>query len=130
MEAIIKETYEEQFGTAYQTYKQSFNKDNNIILQDVRNYLSKRTDIQVKSKPKTYNSVVSQGAKFEYEIDIMDVESKGATSNTRYGLAAIDNFTKIAEVVPIKNRTPDAMIDGLKKICISMGKPTQLYSDA
>ena len=59
----------------------------------------------------------------------MDTESKDSTSNTRYGLVAIDNFTKIAEVVPIKNRTPESMIDGLKKIFISLGKPKQLYSD-
>ena len=48
---------------------------------------------------------------------------------TRYGLVAIANFIKIAEVVPIKHRTPEAMIDGLKKIFTSMGKPKQLYSD-
>ena len=57
------------------------------------------------------------------------MESKGAASNTRYGLAAIDNFTKIVEAVPIKNATHEAMIDGLKKMFISMGKPKQLYSD-
>ena len=129
MEAIIKETYEENFGTAYETYKQSVNTYNSIILQGVNNCLSKRDDIRVKSTPKTYNSFVSPGAKFEFEIYIMDMESKDAASNTRYGLAAIDNFTKIAEVVPIRNRTPEAMIDGLNNIFISMGKPKQLYSD-
>ena len=61
-------------------------------MQDVQEYLSKRDDIQVKSKPRGSNSFVSPGAKFEFEIDIMDMESKGATSNTRYGLAAIDNL--------------------------------------
>ena len=91
--------------------------------------MSKRDDIQVTTKTKTYDSCVSPGAKFEFEIDITDMESKDATSNTRYGLVAIDMFTRIAEVVPIKNRTPEAMIDGLTKICISMGKPNQLYSD-
>ena len=60
---------------------------------------------------------------------IMDIEAKDATSNTRYGLVAIGNFTKIAEVVAIKNRTPESMIEGLKKIIDSMGKPKQLYSD-
>ena len=59
----------------------------------------------------------------------MDMESKDATSNARYGLVAIDNFTKIAEVVAIKNRTPESMIEGIKKIITSMGKPKQLYSD-
>ena len=87
--------------------------------------MGKRGDIQVKYKPKTYNSFVSPGAKFEFETDIMDMESQDATSNARYGLVAIDNLTKIAEVVPIKNRTPEAMIDGLKKISTSMVKPKQ-----
>ena len=40
------------------------------------------------------------------------MESKDAPSNTRYGLVAIDMFTKISGVVPIKNKTPEAMIDG------------------
>ena len=83
----------------------------------------------MKSKPRGSNTFVSPGAKFEFEIDKMDMESKGATSIARYGPVAIDNFTKIAEVVPIKNRTPESMIDGLKKIFISLGKPKQLYSD-
>ena len=68
----------------------------------------------------TIRSVVSPGAKFEFETDTMDMDSEGATSNARYGLVAIGNFTKIAEVVPIRNKTPEAMIDGLKKIFTSM----------
>ena len=129
MEAIIKEVYESNFGTAYETNKEAVKKDASIRLQDVKDYLSKRDDIQVKYKPKSYNSFVSPGANFEYEIDIMDIEAKGSTSDTRYGLVAIDNFTKIAEVIPIKNRTPESIIAGLKKIIAEMGKPKQLYSD-
>ena len=129
MEAIIKEVYESNFGTAYETYKEAVKKDASVRLQDVKNYLSKRDDIQVKYKPKSYNSFVSPGANFEYEIDIMDIEAKNSTSDTRYGLVAIDNFTKIAEVIPIKNRTPESIIAGLKKIIAEMGKPKQLYSD-
>ena len=51
----------------------------------------------------------------------MDIEAKGSTSDARYGLVAIGNFTKIAEVIPIKNRTPESIIEGLKKIFGSMG---------
>ena len=126
MNEIIQEVYETNFGTAYETYKEVVKKDNSIRLQDVKDYLSKRDDIQVKSKPKSYNRFASPGANFEYEIDSMDIETKGATSDTRYGLVAIDNFTKMAEVVAIKNRTPEGIIDGLKKIIASMGKPKQL----
>ena len=91
--------------------------------------MGKGDDLQVKPKPKTYNRFVSPGAEFEFEIDIMDMGSKGAVTNTRDGLVSIDNFTQIAEAVPIKDRTPEAMIDGSKKIFTSMGKPKQLYSD-
>ena len=91
--------------------------------------MSKRDDIQVKVKPNTYNSCVSPGAKFEIEIDLMDIEPTGATSNTRYGLVAIDNFTNIADVVPINNKTPEEMMIVLNTIFSSMGKPKQLYTD-
>ena len=129
MDAIIKQAYETNFGTAYETYKQVVKEHPNVILQDVKDYLSKRDDIQVKVKPKTYNSFVSPGAKFEFEIDIMDIESQGNASNTRYGSVAIGNFTKILEVIPIKNRTPEEMVIGLNQIVEYIGKPKQLYSD-
>ena len=57
------------------------------------------------------------------------MESKGAVTDTRYGLVAIEIFTKIAEVVPISDRPPEAMIDGLDNMFTSVGKPRQLYSD-
>ena len=115
---VKKQVYESNFGIAYQPYKEAAKLDNSVRLSQAKGYLSKRDDIQVKTEPKTCNSCVSPGAKFE--IDIMDMESKGAVTNTRYGPVAIDGFSKIAEVVPIKDRTPEAMIDGLRKIFTSM----------
>ena len=126
---VIKKVYESNFGAAYQTYKKAVKLDNSVRRQDVKDYLSNRDDIQVKVKPKTYNMCVSHGSKFEYEIDIMDMESKDVTSNTRYGLVAIDGFSRIAEVVPIEDTTSETMIDGLKNSVTSIGKPKQLYSD-
>ena len=37
-EAIIKEAYEHNFGTAYETYKQSVKQDSSIRLQDAKDY--------------------------------------------------------------------------------------------
>ena len=74
--------------------------------------MSNRDDIQVKTKPEPFNSFVSLGAKFEFEIDLMDIEAKGATSNTRYGLVAICNFSTIADVVPIKHKPTEETIFG------------------
>ena len=90
--------------------------------------MSKRDDIQVKMKPNTYNSFVSPGAKFEFEIDLVGIETKGATSNSRYGLVAIGKFTKIADVVPINNKIHEEIVV-LNKMFTSMGKPRQLYTD-
>ena len=42
----------------------------------------------------------------------MGMGSKDATSNARYGLVAIDNFTKILEVIPIRNKTHEEIIIG------------------
>ena len=129
MEEVIKEVYQSNFGTAYETYKEAVKKDNSIRLQDVKNYLSKRDDIQVKSKPRGSNSIVSPGAKFEFEIDIMDILARDGGESVRYAMVAIDNFTKIAEVIPIENRQPIELISALKLIFQSMGTPKQLYSD-
>ena len=58
-------------------------------------------------------------------MDILARDGDG----TRYGLVAIDNFTKVADVIPITNRQPAELIRSLKLIFQSMGKPKQLYSD-
>ena len=49
--------------------------------------------------------------------------------SVRYAMVAIDNFTKVAEVIPIENRQPIESISALKLIVKSMGTPKQLYPD-
>ena len=48
-----KKVYGDFFGTAYGVYKVAVKKGNSIRLQDVKYYLNKRDDIQVKSKSKS-----------------------------------------------------------------------------
>ena len=83
----------------------------------------------MQSKPGGSNSFVSPGAKFEFEIDIMDILARDGGEGVRYGMVAIDNFTKIAEVIPIGNRQPIELISALKLTFRSMGTPKQLHSD-
>ena len=45
------------------------------------------------------------------------------------GLVAVDNFSKMADIVVIKNKQTDEIIRGLKEIFKTMGEPKQLYSD-
>ena len=47
-EEIIKEAYENSFGTSYGTCQIAVNKNASIRLQDVKGYLDSRQDIQVK----------------------------------------------------------------------------------
>ena len=95
----------------------------------MKDYLNSHQDIQVRFKYKKYNSCVSPGAKYEFEIDIIDVLARDGGDCIEYGLCAIDNFTKMVSVIPIKNRSPSEIIRGLKLIFEQLGKPKQLYSD-
>ena len=130
MNGIIKEVYQSNSGTAYEVYKEAVKQDNSIRLQDVKDYLSSREDKQTQLTYKKYNSFVSPGAKYEFEIDIVDVLARDGGDDIRYGLCAIDNFTKMVSAIPIKNRSPSEIIRGLKLIIEELGKPKQLYSDA
>ena len=82
----------------------------------------------MKSKPRSSNSFVSPGARFEFEIVITDILARDGGERVRYAMVAIV-FIKIAEVTPIENRQPIELISALKLIFKSMGTPKQLYSD-
>ena len=83
----------------------------------------------MKSKPRGSNSFVSPGAKFEFQIVIMDILARDGGEGVRYVMVALGSFTKIAEVIPIENRQPIELISALKLIFKSTGTPKQLYSD-
>ena len=59
----------------------------------------------------------------------MDILARDGGEGVRCAMAAIGNFTKVAEVTPIENRQPIELISALKLIFRSMGTPKQLYSD-
>ena len=60
-------------------------------------------------------------------MDIMDIGT--SVENMRYGLVAIDNFTKIAHVVEIQNKKPPEVIRAVKEVFSKIGIPKQVYSD-
>ena len=127
MNDIVKEVYQTTYGTAYEVYKEAVKINNSIILQAVKDYLSKREDKQVHIKNTKHNSLVSSGPLFEMEIDVMDVGS--TVTNLRYVLVAIDNFTKIGHVVPMQNKQPDENLRAVKEVFTKIGIPKQIHSD-
>ena len=64
-------------------------------------------------------------------MDLIDFTAKAKENDGfRYGLVAIDNFTKFAWVVPMKDKKPKSVIEAFKEIIEKMGKtPKQMYSD-
>ena len=101
MEEVIKYIYESNFGTAYETYTEAVNKDNSIRLQDVKGYLNKFESVQTHFKYEKYNSFVSPGAKYGFEINIVDVLARDG-GGIRYGLCAIDNFSQMVRLYLLK----------------------------
>ena len=56
-EEIIKEAYEKEFGTAYDTYRQIVKEYPNIRLQDVKDYLNSLESVQTHFKHKNITVV-------------------------------------------------------------------------
>ena len=122
-----KEVYQNNFGTAYETYNIAVKLSPNIILQDVKYYRNKLESVQTHFKCKKYNSFVSSKPLFEFEVGLMDMGT--TVKPMRYGLVAVDGFTKVVSVIPINNKQVNEIIRGLEEVFAIMGKPQQIYSD-
>ena len=48
----------------------------------------------------------------------------------RYGLVAVDGFTKVVCVLPMNNKQVNEIIRGLEEVFATMGQPQQIYNDA
>ena len=133
-ERIIKEVYEDKeqgYGSIKDTFKQAVKKDPSIKLDDVKKYLDKQSFRQTQFTYKKFNSYISPGPMYELEVDLVDFTEKAKQNDGfRYGLVAIDNFTKFAWVVPMKGKKAYNCIEAMKEIIEKFGgPPKQLYSD-
>ena len=132
-EKIIKEVYENKesgYGSIKDTLRQAVKKDSTIKYDDVKKYLDKLPHRQTQFKYKGFNSFISPHALFEFEVDLIDlgtrIDEKGGV---RYGLVAIDNFTKFAWADPMEEKNAKNLIDALTNIIYKMGSPKQTYMD-
>ncbi len=62
------------------------------------------------------------------EIDLIDMTS-AADKTYRYGFVAVDTFTKIVSVIPLKTKQPSDVVDAMVKTLQKIGVPNQIYSD-
>ena len=131
-DCIAKSYYDEEdgFGSMAKTLKDAKKYDNSTTLEDVRNWFAK--NIGTKRQLRGYNSFVADEPYFEYQIDIFFFEdlSKQTGIKQPYGLLAVDIFTKYCEVVPIKTKQIDDVLNGLKELIKLMeATPEFIFSD-
>ena len=125
---------EEGFGSIQETYRKAKAKDPSIILDDVRNFMRKQPNKQIKGY-RGSNSYTAPFARFEYQIDIMvmaplskdpEVTIKVSKSEPKYALVVIDIFSKYADMEENNSKT---VLSALKQTFKKMGYPTSIYSE-
>ena len=132
----------EGFGSVKDILKRAKEEDSTITTNDVKAFLKKQPNKQIR-KHRGHNSYTAPFARFQYQIDIMDmvpltkdVQKKPnkkvvivKNNQPRYGLVVIDIFSKFANVVPMKNKDGVSVLKALKDSFEIMGFPMSIYSD-
>ena len=85
------------FGSIQQTFAEARKLDKTITLNDVKEW--KEKNIVRKTNLPGYNSYVASEPRFEYQVDPCYVNL--GEQKFKYGLLAVDIFTKQVEVVPM-----------------------------
>ena len=139
-EQVISNIYynnETGFGSIQETFKKAKAENPEITLDDVKEYMRKQPNKQIKGYRGT-NSFTAPFARFEYQIDVMHMnplvknpESKIKVSEgqPKFALVVIDIFSKYADVIPMKDTDSTAILSALKQAFKKMGYPMSIYSD-
>ena len=117
---IISNIYydlDEGFGSTQATHKKAKEEDPTITLDDVKSFLKKQPNKQIRNYRGT-NSYTAPFARFEYQIDIMHMS-----------LVVIDIFSKLADVIPMEERDGEYVLKALGASFKKMGYPMSVYSD-
>jgi hypothetical protein len=124
-EVISKIYYDRSgFQSIQRTYQDAKKKDESITLENVKNWFNKNVD--VKSKPRGYNSYITDAPYNEYQIDLAFWKSDEQDPC----LVMIDIFTKYATCVSISSKATADVIAGVLEGFQKMGhKPKMIYCD-
>ena len=129
---IISNIYydlDEGFGSTQATHKKAKEEDTTITLDDVKSFLKKQPNKQIKNYRGT-NSYTAPFARYEYQIDIMHMSPLAKDKNVpQYALVVIDIFSKLADVIPMEERDGEHGLKALRASFKKMGYPMSVYSD-
>lgn len=124
---IIANIYNNFYGSIRSTYEDAKKKDPSIKYEDVKLFFDK--NFVRKQNLKGYNSYIADYPNQEYQIDLFFMPEEYG-EEYKIGLLVIDIFTKFINVVPLKTKQSDEVLDAIKKAFRSMGKPPEMiYSD-
>ena len=118
-EEIISNIYydvESGYSSIKNTFEQAQKIDPTILYEDVKNWMNKQPNKQRKGY-RGSNSYVAPFARFEYQIDIMDVVTlQLLPTQPRYALVVIDIFSKLGDAEPMYKKDSDSVLNVLKII--------------
>ena len=128
-DAVLKKVFYDVtsgFGSIADTLRQAKLQDASITRVDVKRYLDKQ-EIRQSKKPKRYNSFIPSGRLEQIQIDLADFGK--AQSEFRYGLVAVDIFTKHLEVIPLNGKTSAVTAQALDQVISRLGHPAVVLTD-
>jgi len=121
--------------------KSSFTGLNNVLEQNRHKYSKKQIQTILASIPaytlhksarKNYprRRVFIPGIRKQFIIDLIDVSKyKKYNRGVTFLLSAIDGFSKLAHVVPIKNKSGESVVKALQNVFKVLGTPQTIQSD-
>jgi len=107
-------------------------KKDGVTLQEVKDFIQKQETSQVFKKQKFIKNYFPIYAKHKFEIlqidlcDMSDISS--ANENYKYLLVAVDVFSRLAFVVPMKNKSTSTIIESMSEI-LDVTEPSMLNAD-
>ena len=114
------------FQNAARTLVAARQVDPSIKIAHVKEFFSKQAVKQDEPRAVKGNSYVAHEPREEFQLDLTDF---GPRQFPRYGLVAVDIFTKKLEIVSVPSKKPGDTADGLDRIVHSMDVPATIMTD-
>ena len=119
---------DEGYGSAQALHNQAKHKNVSMTLDYVKTWTKKQPTKQRKLY-KGYNNYKAPFPRFEYQINIMDMNHLKQTSQPRYALTVIDVFNTFGDVQPMNNKNNHSVYDALENNFKVLKVPMSISSD-